>query len=183
MIVRKFTSLFTLLSLAAFLLVAVWGGRPVVANNDLQQLIKDGQAALAKVEDMPDDGQNHLNPGQTHEYSSDFPTSGTHATKPVAAGFYNKPQDPTQLVHALEHGNVVVYFGKVGPKQGNFILKQSKKLNGFWDGVIFVHAPKLEGKTVVTAWRKKLTLDSFDLPAVAAFIDAFRGRGPENRVR
>jgi hypothetical protein len=40
------------------------------------------------------------------------------------------------------------------------------------------------GKAVVlTAWRKILKLDEFDPAAAAAFIDKFRGRGPENRVR
>jgi len=156
---------------------------PVFSQTKFEQLVKNGLSALSNVQELPDDGQGHLSPGQSHEYSSEYPTSGTHATSPVAAGFYRKPQQPTQLVHALEHGNIVIYFGKVGPKQGTFILKETKNFNGFWDGVIFIHTPKLGNKTVATAWRKRLDLDNFDLPSIAAFIDAFRGRGPENRVR
>ena len=33
------------------------------------------------------------------------------------------------------------------------------------------------------AWRRTLTLDPFDGDAGAAFIDAYRGRGPEHPVR
>ena len=40
------------------------------------------------------------------------------------------------------------------------------------------------GKSVVlTAWRKILKLDSFEPAAAAAFVDTYRGRGPEKRVR
>ena len=35
----------------------------------------------------------------------------------------------------------------------------------------------------MTAWRKRLRLKTFDASAAAAFIDAYRGRGPENPVR
>jgi len=73
-------------------------------------------------------------------------------------------------------------FGKTGPNQGNFILKESKNFNGFWDGVIFIHTPKPGKKTMAVAWRKRLDLDAFDVPSIAAFIDAFRGCGPENRA-
>ena len=36
---------------------------------------------------------------------------------------------------------------------------------------------------VMTAWTKLLRLEAFDEASAAAFIDLFRGRGPENRVR
>ena len=36
---------------------------------------------------------------------------------------------------------------------------------------------------VLTAWTKRLRLDPFDPAAAAAFIDAYRGRGPEHPVR
>ncbi len=36
---------------------------------------------------------------------------------------------------------------------------------------------------VLTAWTKRLRLASFDAPLAAAFVDAYRGRGPEHPVR
>jgi hypothetical protein len=36
---------------------------------------------------------------------------------------------------------------------------------------------------VLTAWRKILKLDTFEPASAAAFVDAYRGRGPENKVR
>jgi len=41
----------------------------------------------------------------------------------------------------------------------------------------------LNNQIVLTAWRKRLKLDAFDTKIAAAFIDAYRGRGPERQVR
>ena len=43
--------------------------------------------------------------------------------------------------------------------------------------------PGLGEAVVLTAWNKILRLDAFDADAAAAFIDRFRGRGPEHPVR
>ena len=40
------------------------------------------------------------------------------------------------------------------------------------------------GQTIeLTAWTKLLRLETWDAALAAAFIDAYRGRGPENPVR
>ncbi|MDP6276923.1 MAG: hypothetical protein QGI11_00225 [Nitrospinota bacterium] len=47
-------------------------------------------------------------------------------------------------------------------------------------------ATKMAGigvSVVLTAWTKRLNLERFDRAAAAAFIDLFRGRGPEHPVR
>jgi hypothetical protein len=49
--------------------------------------------------------------------------------------------------------------------------------------VIATRSSGLGKAVVLTAWRRILRLDEFDPPAAAAFIDQFRGRGPENPVR
>jgi hypothetical protein len=52
-------------------------------------------------------------------------------------------------------------------------------------GVEFIDVPRpgLDDAIVLTAWRRRLRLSQFDRSAAAAFIDAFRGRGPERQVR
>ena len=54
---------------------------------------------------------------------------------------------------------------------------------GEWDGVVAAPRPGLGSEIIVTAWRRVLRLDPFDAPGAAAFIDRYRGRGPENAVR
>ena len=52
-----------------------------------------------------------------------------------------------------------------------------------WSGVVMAPKPGLGEIIILAAWRKTLTLDLFDGDAAAAFIDAYRGRGPEHPVR
>jgi hypothetical protein len=46
-----------------------------------------------------------------------------------------------------------------------------------------VPSPGLKERIVLTAWEKRLLLDRFDEGAAAAFLEAFRGRGPEGAMR
>jgi len=52
-----------------------------------------------------------------------------------------------------------------------------------WSGIVATPMPGIGEAVVLTAWRRMLRLDTFDAATAAAFIDAFRGRGPENPVR
>jgi hypothetical protein len=38
-------------------------------------------------------------------------------------------------------------------------------------------------QVVLTAWTKRLMQKKFDIASAAAFIEKFRGRGPENPIR
>ena len=57
-------------------------------------------------------GQEHID-GPV-DYGTDFPTSGPHAPRPTRAGFYDEPVALEALVHAMEHGSVIVYYDKPG---------------------------------------------------------------------
>ena len=84
------------------------------AGSTFEALVAEGQPALARVETPADRGGGHLGPGQGHSYDTAFPTSGIHDRVPVDAGFYTGPRRATQLVHAIEHGNVVIYYDDPG---------------------------------------------------------------------
>jgi hypothetical protein len=146
-------------------------------------LIERGQPALERVEALPDNGGGHLQPGQGQKYGTAFPTSGVHDPVPAKAGFYDEPQPPTKIVHALEHGIVVVYYDKPGAEALDLLKDWTGLYGGEWDGVAAVPSRGLGQAVVLTAWAKMLRLDRFEPAAAAAFIDAYRGRGPEHPVR
>jgi hypothetical protein len=153
------------------------------AGSRFETLIAEGQPALARVETTPDHGGGHLGPGQGHSYGTAFPTSGIHDRVPIDPGFYTGPQRATQLVHSVEHGHIVIYYDDPGAEARDTIKAWTALFGGHWDGVVAVPSSGLGKAVVLTAWRKILKLDSFDPAAAAAFVDAFRGRGPEKRVR
>jgi Protein of unknown function (DUF3105) len=158
-----------------------WQGRAV--NADFMALASQGQAALEQVESFPNLGRTHLRPGEAQAYGTSTPTSGPHSTSPTSPGFYESPQPPANLLHSMEHGMVVLYYDEPAPEVMAQIKSWASLFTGRWDGMAVSRLSGLGPNIIVTAWRKKLDLAPFDPAAAAAFIDAYRGRGPENPVR
>lgn len=146
-------------------------------------LAQAGRPALDAVKTRPSLGQAHVPPGQAVPYGDPFPISGPHDSTWVEPGFYRTPQTPERLVHALEHGNVVIYYDTPGDAVVQTLDSWAGLYGGQWSGIVVAPGPGLGAAVVLTAWRKVLRLDPFDAAAAAAFADAYRGRGPENRVR
>jgi len=143
----------------------------------------EGETLLKNVESVPSDGRAHLSPGQPYTYRDRFPTSGPHGPRWTPPGLYDARQPATQLVHALEHGNVVVYYDAPGSEAMQMLEAWADLYDGMWSGLVVTPMSGLGEAVVLTAWTKRFRLDRFDPAAAAAFIDAYRGRGPENRVR
>lgn len=146
-------------------------------------LAAQGQEGLKRIETVSSAGGGHLAPKESRVYSSRFPTSGRHHRSWTDAGFYRTPQMATQLVHALEHGNIVIYYDKPGPKVIETLEAWTGLYTRQWSGVIAAPMPRLGSAVVLTAWTKRLKLAPFKAAPAAAFIEAFRGRGPEHPVR
>jgi len=153
------------------------------AEGPFLAFIQQGQGALAAVQTSPSQGRTHLIRGQHYDYRVAFPTSGPHDPSPTNPGFYDEAQPPTQVVHALEHGHVVVYIDEPGAEAVGLLEDWARLYRGAWDGLVVLRRPGLGQRVVLTAWTKRLDQATFDAAGAAAFIDAFRGRGPENAVR
>ncbi len=153
------------------------------AERDFMKLAQSGRPALATVPLHPDFGNAHLQPGQRANYHSRFPLSGPHANIWTTPGFYQSAQRPEEIVHALEHGNIVVYYDSPGEATLRTLKDWAALYDGMWSGMVVTPMPGLGQAVVLTAWRRMLRLDVFDAAPAAAFIDAYRGRGPENPVR
>lgn len=158
-----------------------WRGNQ--ANSEFEALAAQGQSALSRVVTPKSYGGGHLTSGQEFTYPDRFPTSGIHDPTVVNPGFYDDIMAPTLLVHSVEHGHIVIYYDDPGTEAVRLLREWTSLYSGHWDGVVAVPAPGLGKRVVLTAWLKKLKLDQFDPAGSAAFIDKYRGRGPENPVR
>lgn len=158
-------------ALGAAFAFALPGGRP--------------QAASVPGETLPDEGNQHVPDSTSPQYRTDPPTSGPHYDDPAPPGFYDSPPRPGAVVHSLEHGNIVIYFDpkRVPAKQVEELKQLAAKYQGFWDGVLVIARPDPKFPVIVTAWRHWLRLPKHDQEAIGAFIEAYRGRGPERQVR
>lgn len=172
---------------AAVAVVALGGGwywwSQTRATGAFEELVAAGAGALERVRTEPSAGNNHLPIGQRITYPTQFPTSGPHDTRPIRAGFYDEPQWPERLVHSQEHGNIVIYYDELDPADRATLEEWASLFSGQWDGVVVTPMPGIGKRVVLVAWTRLLRLRRFDAAAAAAFIDAYRGRGPEQRVR
>jgi hypothetical protein len=123
---------------------------------------QQGQGALAAVQTSPSQGRTHLIRGQHYDYRVAFPTSGPHDPSPTNPGFYDEAQPPTQVVHALEHGHVVVYIDEPGAEAVGLLEDWARLYRGAWDGLVVLRRPGLGQRVVLTAWTKRLDQATFD---------------------
>ena len=146
-------------------------------------LAQEGQGALERVRSPSLQGNEHLAVGETKVYVEIFPTSGDHSATPLKAGFYQKAMPKINLVHSLEHGAIVIYFDEPGEDAIQLFKDWTSLYTGSLDAVIATKSTGLGAAVVMTAWTKSLRLETFDAAGAAAFLDAYRGRGPERAVR
>ena len=146
--------------------------------------VNRGGGTLDRVERHGDHGTSgHLTPGEGVNYGTNTPTSGRHDQRWVNPGIYESVQSPTMLVHSLEHGMVVIYYDRPQADAMANLEDWSGLYAGPFSGIVMTRRAGLGEKVILTAWHKSLTLERFDAAAAAVFIDAYRGRGPENPVR
>ncbi|MBM3506901.1 MAG: DUF3105 domain-containing protein [Alphaproteobacteria bacterium] len=147
------------------------------------RLVAAGQAALSRVDTFPNDGQNHVPVGSPVRYRTDPPVAGDHWPIWADPGRYNQAVPNEALVHSLEHGHIVISIDRPNAEGVRLLTLWANMYRGMWDGLVVVPRANLGGGVILTAWQKILRLNEFEPAPAAAFVDQFRGRGPENPVR
>ena len=137
-------------------------------------------AAGCTLHTYPSAGRGHittLDPNPPIKYNSFPPTSGKHYYVPAVWGSYDAPVSEYQAIHNLEHGGIVIQYGKgvsedTVSQVGDFY--QSDPV-----GLLVAPLPKLGNKVALTAWTHLALCPGFDEKAFEAFRDAYRYQGPE----
>lgn len=147
-----------------------------------------GEAVISAVATEPSTGNAHVAQGTDIDYERVPPTSGTHyGRSTVSAGFYDQQRPLGSLVHSLEHGAVVVYYDpdRLSPEAEDSLKRYAGTFTGDWRSFIAVPNPTddPEAAYVLTAWEKRLPMNSYNESTVRAFTAEYLGRGPENPVR
>ena len=138
-------------------------------------------------------GRHSLTPDGTAKWNTDPPTSGPHfgfnangTSGTVIFGAYTEPVQLARIIHNLEHGGVLIFYGDDVPES------TVAELQAFYDdhknGTVLAPYPKLGDKVALGAWvlvqgdEAKGYLakcPTFDEGAYAAFLSAFQFKGPE----
>lgn len=136
----------------------------------------------------PSEGANHTDRFCLPvSYASNPPASGTHYGSWPVFRAYDKPVPWGFLVHALEHGAVVIAYNCPAPAGCAAEIAAAKALMASVPPrpacprppVILTPDPGLPVKFAASAWGHVLRASCFDRPAFAAFITAHANQGPE----
>jgi Protein of unknown function (DUF3105) len=127
------------------------------------------------------------------KYNSNPPSSGIHTNETVVWNIYDEPVPAISSVHNLEHGGIVIRYGPDVP------AAEVEKIREWYlddpNGLLIAPMPGLGDTIALTAWTydrgrqndrtyegegRLAKVKRFDEDAFNAFVDEFRGHGPEN---
>ena len=110
----------------------------------------------------------------------DPPAGGDHLEQVAEAGVYagRDVPDDGRLVHALEHGYVVLWHRPDAPAEE---LARLAEVNE--GDVIVAERPSMSVPVAATAWERRLLCQEVEPATLARFVDAYVGEGPEDVER
>lgn len=148
------------------------GGGPIGVSN--------AEANCTDVEQPELMGRQHIDVGAAHEpYSSDPPTSGPHYEVPAALGFYPDALPPEQLIHNMEHGNIVLWYAADLPPES--VDEVEALVEAEPDATVASPYSNIEApyEIVVTAWGATMSCEKISQAAIDEFRAQFQGKSPE----
>jgi hypothetical protein len=148
-------------------------------GGDSQEVADKMRAAGCTYQTSAAEGREHVRDGTKVKYKTFPPTSGNHYAVPVVWGAYDAPVEQERVVHNLEHGGIVIEYGKDVPQATVDELREEYQSDP--NGLVLAPLPRLGNQIAFTAWTHLAKCPTFDQDAFETFRDAFRAKGPEPR--
>lgn len=152
------------------------------ANADLQSKLTAGGicATDEKADPTGPPGQNHV-PSPT--YAVNPPAGGNHTAEVARAGEIRgaAAKNLGPIVHALEHGYVVVWYRPDLPDSQRKVLTDLSARRS--NDVLVVENDAMNVPVAATAWGKRLLCQKAVAAPLEAFAAKYIGKGPENPPR
>jgi len=124
---------------------------------------------------------NHVDEGQTVEYSTSPPTSGLHWGRWADCGWYPDGLPDELITHNLEHGNIVVSYNFANPAQDSELREVLDNVDHFEDWGVARSYDKIPvGQMALSAWGRLSMFRGVAAGEIEGFFDSFAGvLGPE----
>ena len=174
--------------------VVVFAGAVLLIVNErkkeggpIEGSVAASEAGCTDVESFEPMESPHIEVGAPHEpYNSDPPTSGPHYQSPdgpVDPSYYTNELEPEQVVHNLEHGQVVIWYrpdldAEMKDRIERLAEQESTATVALpYEGIDDKHS------FVLTAWGNKRSCAKVSQAVVDDFRTQFQGKaGPEARL-
>lgn len=155
-----------------------------VRTDDLWRLA--GGSSCFPVLHPTDLGTAHLEEGQPFEdYSSIPPTSGPHSPVSTRAGaVYEEPRPLPEVVHAMEHGAVVLWVAPEAPEpmREGLLRTVGTLFEEGYQALIVTPLPGLEEPFAMTAWGSLQRCLGVAPAEIHAFAEAYYASGGEGSL-
>lgn len=168
-------------AIAIVVLVALVGGIWFSVQQSRSQreayAIAAAEAGCGPIESFPDEGRDHLPPGESYDdYQTNPPTSGPHRIQPAPWGSYQDAPEQEALVHNLEHGGIVVHYKDLSDEE---IDALDRFVDSHVNGVISAPNPDIESPIALAAWNHIQECERMNTVAIEGFIQDRCNQGPE----
>jgi len=184
-----------LLTIGIAVLVVVAIAALVVSERSAENApigVSESEARCSNVREFEATSREHIEVGTQHEpYNSTPPTNGPHYADPAQTGFNASALPPEQLVHNLEHGQIVIWYAPDAPDEVKEDIEEIVRDQP----IATVASPydgELNGNLALTAWIHlgkgdlgeegtgvMQTCEKVSQDAVDEFRRSFQGRSPE----
>ncbi|MDP8975048.1 MAG: DUF3105 domain-containing protein [Actinomycetota bacterium] len=120
--------------------------------------------------------RNHV---PTPAYEVDPPAGGNHTAQAARPAVYSEGQVPSdgQVVHAMEHGDVVLWHRPDLSPEDRSALQ--RVFDTYERDVLMVPRATLGGPVAATAWGQRLLCATVEPEALDLFTRTYRDKGPE----
>ena len=127
------------------------------------------------------DGQVHLPVGETGEYTVIPPYGEEHSPIPLACGIYSATPTFEMVVHAMEHGAVVLWYAPTELSDDQLASLTDISAEHLNDSEYVIQAPygALGAPIMLVAWGARLALAGVEARAIEQFFDEFHDDAPE----
>ena len=167
---------FLLAGLAAFVLDRQRGQR-AEARETARVLVAGSCETDRRTDLARSKGDGHV---ASPVFRVDPPAGGDHVEEVAKAGVYagDRVPDDGRLVHALEHGYVVLWH-----RPGTDTAPLERIAEEHEGDVIVAERDSLPVPVAATAWERRLLCEEVEPAALDRFVEAYVGEGPEDVSR
>ena len=125
--------------------------------------------------------QIHLPVGETADYTVIPPYGEEHSPIPLACGIYSATPTFEMVVHAMEHGAVVLWYAPAELSDDGLASLTEIASDHLNDNDYVIQAPygALGSPIMLVAWGVRLPLATAEARAIDQFFDEFHDDAPE----
>lgn len=138
------------------------------------------QAGCEDIEEFEELEAVHIQAGEAHEpYNSSPPTSGGHYEIPSDTGFFESAVEPEQVVHNLEHGQIVIWYSPDAPSET--LTNIENLVDQEPQATVAIPYEDIESpyNFVLTGWTAAQRCEEVSQEVVDDFRREYQGMGPE----